>query len=246
MTLYLVGGNPSQALASVLDAFVEEVRDRGDRVAIAMLGSAEESASFLDNYADPIISRYPEALIEPIWLTEEDEGPIVWPVNPEGLAGLVVAGGWTPGYLEALSGWREMISTQVRRGIPYLGWSAGAMVVGRHAIVGGWKHRGRQVVPEIVGEGSTELDIREGLGLIGPSIETHADTQYLIGRALAALQVGPMSTVVAIDEDTALIIDATSGRTKVAGRGKVTWVTAEADRLLVHFEPRNPVEERDS
>lgn len=96
-------------------------------------------------------------------------------------------------------------------------------------------------MPEIVGEGSTELDIRDGLALIGPSIETHADTQYLIGRALAALQIGPMSTVAAIDEETALVIDVSSGRTKVVGRGKVTWVTADGDRLLVRFvaQPRS-------
>ena len=116
MTLYLVGGGPSQALAPVLDAFVEEVRARGKRVAIALLGSAEESAAVLDAYADPITSRFPGALIEPIWLTDEDEGPIEWPADPENLAGLVVGGGWTPGYLEALTGWREMISTLLRRG----------------------------------------------------------------------------------------------------------------------------------
>ena len=239
MTLYLVGGGPSQALAPVLDAFVEEVRARGKRVAIALLGSAEESAAVLDAYADPITSRFPGALLEPIWLTDEDEGPIEWPADPENLAGLVVGGGWTPGYLEALTGWREMISTLLRRGVPYLGWSAGAMVVGRHAIVGGWQHRGRQVVPEIVGEGSTELDIRDGLALIGPSIETHADTQYLLGRALAALQTGPMRSIAAIDEETALVVDVTSGRSKVLGRGRVTWVSADGDRFVVRFEPRD-------
>lgn len=239
MTLYLAGGNPSQALAPVLDAFVQEVRDRGDRVAIALLGSADEAAGVLDTYADPITSRFAEALIEPIWLTDEDEAPVQWPADPENLAGLIVAGGWTPGYLEALTGWREMISTLVRRGVPYLGWSAGASVVGRHAIVGGWQQGGRQIAPEIVGEGSTELDIRDGLALIGPTIETHADTQFLIGRALAALQAGPMRSVAAIDEETALVVDATTGRTTILGSGRVTWASAEDDRLLVRFEPRD-------
>lgn len=238
MTLFLIGGGPSQAVAPVLDEFVLAARDRGNRIAIALLGSAEEAAGFLDAYADPITSCFPEALIEPIWLTDEDEAPIAWPADPERLAGLVVAGGWTPGYLEALMKWREMVSKLVRRGVPYLGWSAGAMIVGRHAIVGGWQHGGRRVAPEIAGEGSTELDIRDGLALIGPSIETHADTQFLVGRAIAALQVGPMLSVAAIDEDTALVIDVASGRTRVAGAGQVIWVTSNADQFNVRFEPR--------
>lgn len=237
MTLFLIGGGPSQAVAPVLDEFVVAARSRGTRIAIALLGSPAEAAGFLDAYADPISSRFPEALIEPIWLTDEDDDPIEWPAEPETLAGLVVAGGWTPGYLEALTGWREMISTLVRRGVPYLGWSAGAMVVGRHAIAGGWQHRGRRVAPEIAGEGSTELDIRDGLALIGPSIETHSDTQYLVGRALAALMAGPMRSIAAIDEDTALVIDVASGRTKVLGTGRVTWVTNDGDQLSVRFEP---------
>lgn len=238
MTLYLIGGGPSQATTPVVDEFVAAARDRGTRIAIALLGSAEEAAGFLDSYADPITELFPEALIEPIWLTDDDENPIVWPTEPENLAGLVVAGGWTPGYLEALAGWREMISTLVRRGVPYLGWSAGAMIAGRHAIVGGWQHGGRRVAPEIAGEGSTELDIREGLGLIGPSVETHADSQYLVGRALAALQVGPMRSIVAIDEDTALVVDVASGRTRVVGAGRVAWVSQEGDLLGVRYEPR--------
>lgn len=237
MTLFLIGGAPSQATATVVDEFVAAARDHGNRIAIALLGSAEEAAGFLDAYADPITERFPEALIEPIWLTDADEAPIAWPANPEQLAGVVVAGGWTPGYIEALGAWREMISKLVRRGVPYLGWSAGAMIVGKHAIVGGWQHGGRRVAPEIAGEGSTELDIREGLGLIGPSVETHADVQYLVGRAMAALQVGPMRTVAAIDEDTALVIDAASGRTRVAGLGRVAWVTTQTDGFGVRFEP---------
>lgn len=239
MTLFLIGGGPSQAVAPVLDEFCTAARARGNRIAIALLGSAKEAAGFLDVYADPITERFPEALIEPIWLTDEDdEPPIAWPAEPELLAGLVVAGGWTPGYLEGLGPWRETISTLVRGGVPYLGWSAGAMIVGRHAIVGGWQQNGRRVAPEIAGEGSTELDIRDGLALIGPSIETHADAQFIVGRAMAALQQGPMRTVAAIDEDTALVIDVVSGQTRIVGTGRVAWVSLEDDQFGVRYEPR--------
>lgn len=236
MTLFLIGGGPSQAVASVLDDFVTAVRERGNRIAVALLGSAEEAGGFLDSYADPILQRFSEALIEPIWLIDEDEGPIAWPAEPEELAGLVVAGGWTPGYLDALGPQRELISKLVRGGVPYLGWSAGATIVGRHAIVGGWQHAGRQVAPEIAGEGSTELVVRDGLALIGPSIETHADVQFLLGRAMAAIHHGPLRTVAAIDEDTALVIDVASGRTRVVGPGRVAWVSGEADQFNVRYE----------
>lgn len=237
MTLYLIGGSPSKPVAPVLDDFVAAVRDHGTRIAVALLGSADEAGELLNTYADPILERFPEALIEPIWLTDPDEAPIEWPPEPEALAGIIVAGGWTPGYLEGLSAWRDMLSKLVRRGVPYLGFSAGAAIVGRHAIVGGWQHTGRQVAPEITGQGSTEIDVRDGLALIGPGIETHADTRFMLGRALAACQVGPMRTVAAIDEDTALIIDAASGRTRVAGGGRVTWVSTEGEQFIVRYEP---------
>ena len=224
--------NPGQAY----DEFVAAARARGgDRIAVALLGSRMRRQA-LDMYADPITERFPEAH-RTVWLIDEDEGAIVWPENPENLAGIVVAGGWTPGYLDALAQQRELLVRLVRSGIPYLGYSAGAAITARHAVVGGWKHQGRQVAPELAGEGSTEMVIRDGLGLIGPAVETHADTHSIVTRAIAALQIGPMSSVVAIDEGTCLAIDTSSGRTAIVGQGQVTWVTREGDSFLVRPEP---------
>lgn len=236
--MFLVGGGPATTPGQAYDEFVAAARARGgDRIAVALLGSQDEAAGNLDMYADPITERFPEALIEPVWLIDEDEGAIVWPESPENLAGIVVAGGWTPGYLDALAQQRELLVRLVRSGIPYLGYSAGAAITARHAVVGGWKHQGRQVAPELAGEGSTEMVIRDGLGLIGPAVETHADTHSIVTRAIAALQIGPMSSVVAIDEGTCLAIDTSSGRTAIVGQGQVTWVTREGDSFLVRPEP---------
>lgn len=234
MTLYLVGGAPSEALGAVFDAFVSDARSRGQRIAVALLGSQDEVADYLDSYADPVQARYPEALIEPIWLVDEDDdGHIDWPIEPENLAGIIVGGGWTPGYLEALGTQRDLIARLVRSGVPYLGFSAGAMIASKHAIVGGWKHRGRQIAPEVASEGTAELDVRDGLGLIGTAVDTHADTWTVLDRAVAALLDGPLTSVASIDETTCLVIDAASGRTTVLGDGRVTWVSREGEQVVV-------------
>lgn len=246
MTLYLAGGAPSPALGDLLDSFVEDVQKRGTRVAIALLGSEQEAGERLEAYASPITSRYPKAEIEPIWLTDTDEGEIVWPAEPEYLAGLVVGAGWTPGYLEALSGYREMISTLVRRGVPYLGWSAGARIAGRYVLAGGWQYQGRQLVPEFVGEGSTQLDIRDGLALVGTAIEVHADTQFLLGRALASVQSGPIRSVACIDETAALVVEVPSGRSTVYGHGQVTWAGMNDHGFNVRFDPSTTVSPKSS
>lgn len=233
MTMYLVGGGPDENVAAVWDGFVAEARGRGTRIAIALLGSPEQAAGRLAQYADPLTERFAEASIEPVWLT--DEGEVAWPEDPQELAGLVVAGGWIRGYLESIAPFRESIARLIRSGTPYLGFSAGAMIVAKHAIVGGWRYQGRQVAPEIAGEGSAELSIEEGLGLIGVSIETHATSHAMLTRAVAALQAGPMSSIAVIDDDAALVIEVGSGRTSVLGGGQVTWLSRRGGEVVVHL-----------
>lgn len=237
MTLFLVGGGPTEHLQPIFEAFITQVRPRGSRIAVALLGSQQEAAQYLDTYADPLLAYMPDAQIEPVWLTDEsDEEPISWPDDVDELAGLVVGGGWTPGYLDALHPHRELLARLVRSGMPYLGYSAGAAVVAKHVIAAGWQQEGRQIVPEIAGEGTQELQLRDGLALIGPSVDPHADTHNILGRCIAALETGPMSSVVAIDERTALVIDAVSGRTRVLGPGRVTWVSRAGADFNIRFE----------
>ncbi len=236
--LFLVGSGPSESLDEVHDQFVEAARRRGGVIAIATLGSEDEAGQFLPDYAQPILKRWPEAVIEPIFL--DDEGATVWPDQFERLAGLVVCGGWTPGYLDALIPRRDTISTLVRGGMPYLGYSAGAMIVARHAIVGGWKYQGRVLAPEIVGEGLEELTIRDGLALIGPSVETHSDAWSNLEVALAALEASPAHTAVSIDEGTCLAVDPASGRTSIIGAGRVYWLQKDGAHVVVSHEQAPP------
>lgn len=246
MTIYLVGGGPADSLSSVHDQFVASAKKRGTRIAVALLGTEEETGGQLASYADPLRARWPEAEIVPIWLDDEPDAAqnqTVWPQDPEELAGMVVAGGWTPGYLEALRPHREVIAKLVRRGVPYMGFSAGAMVVGKRAIVGGWRFRGRQIIPEVWGEGVEEFEMRDGLALIGPTVDVHADVAGL-GAGLAALEKGEVTTVVSIDEQTCLVIDPVSGHTLVEGGQRIHWLTKEGTAIVVRHESSAAEQER--
>ncbi|MCT2974043.1 hypothetical protein EFM98_06910 [Propionibacterium freudenreichii] len=228
-----MGGGPSQATGPIYDSFVEQARGRGPRIALAILGAPEQAGASVGMYADPIRQRWPEAQIEPIWLIDEDEGTVEWPTDPEQLGGLVVAGGWAPGYLDALTPLRDEIVRIVRGGVPYMGFSAGAQIVAKHAIVGGWQSHGRAVGPEIAGDGSTEIVVRDGLGLIGSAVDVHIDSQHLLERAISALLDHDISSAIAIDEDTALVVDVASGRSDVVGSGAVHWLNNEGHEVRV-------------
>src|SRR4051812_48299206 len=78
-----------------------------------------------------------------------------------GAAGVFVAGGWTPGYHEALvapgTDWLPL-------DVPYAGYSAGAAIAATDAIVGGFRRGdGRPICAEEVGEDLEALTVRPGL-----------------------------------------------------------------------------------
>lgn len=241
--MFLVGGGPSEGLDNVHDQFVEAAKKRGTRVLVALLGSPDEAGELLAQYGDPISSRWPEAQLEPVWLDDDEDTPTVWPEALAEVAAVVVAGGWTPGYLEALRPQRPTLARLVRQGVPYIGYSAGAMVVAKKAIVGGARFRGRQVVPEVWGEGLDELELREGLGLIGPAVDVHTDVAGM-GRAMAAIEKGAVGSVVVIDEGTCLVVDQVSGRTTVEGTQRVHWLARDGKGIVVHHESSSAELER--
>jgi cyanophycinase len=144
---------------------------------------------------------------------------------------LVIGGGLTPAYLAAVTPLMDEIRLLVADGLPYLGFSAGAMIAADRAIIGGWRIDGIQVAPEDVGEDLDEVTIQEGLGLIDLAVDVHAAQWGTLGRLVAATEAGLVDGGVAIDEKTVLVIG-DDGLT-VVGAGNVWRVIDEDGQVTV-------------
>jgi cyanophycinase len=142
--------------------------------------------------------------------------------------GILIGGGLTPAYLESLGPLFEEIRERVREGVPYLGFSAGAMIAPERAILGGWRIGGVAVSPEEAGEELDEVTIVNGIGLVDVSVEVHTAQWGTLSRLVAATSAGLTDGGIAIDEATALIVGESGLR--VAGEGNVWRVAAGAER----------------
>ncbi|MEA2282291.1 MAG: cyanophycinase [Solirubrobacteraceae bacterium] len=118
----------------------------------------------------------------------------------DGVAGVYVAGGHTPGYQEALAG-------AGLPAVPYAGFSAGAAIAGERALVGGWRARIGEAEVAVVDDGAGEdlelIEVRDGLGLVTVLADVHAAQWGTLGRLVHAVRTEDREGW-AIDEGTAL------------------------------------------
>ena len=137
------------------------------------------------------------------------------PADLAGAGGVFVAGGWTPGYHEALvapgTGW-------LRDDLPYAGFSAGAALAAGPAILGGWRRDGRAVCPEDAGEDLDAVTVLPGLGLVPFAVDVHASQWGTLGRAVDVVRAGEAAEAVAVDEGTVLVAEP-GGRLRAEGLG---------------------------
>jgi cyanophycinase len=140
-----------------------------------------------------------------------------------GAAGIYVAGGLTPLYLEVLAGWRPPA------GVPYAGFSAGAAVAAEQAVIGGWRSAdGVPVCPEESGEDLDVVTVRSGLGLVPFAVEVHAAQWGTLGRLVHVVQEGLVTEGWALDEGTLLVdgeVHGVGAAWHVGSEGRVRRVT---------------------
>jgi cyanophycinase len=145
--------------------------------------------------------------------------------------GIIVGGGLTPAYRDALEPQFGTIRDLVGDGVPYLGFSAGAAIAASNALVGGWTIGGVPVCPEDTAEDLDEVTVLPGIGLIDVSVDVHVAQWGALSRLVAAVEAGLVDAGVGIDENTVLI--AGSGALRVAGAGSVWRVTTSEQGVLV-------------
>lgn len=209
MSIFLAGAGPDPlAFQEVFDRFALDVREhagrRTPRIAVAVHQRGGNLQELVAACAESLQARI-ECEIAAVPLPDGK------PADPGAFAkvdAVVVGGGLTPAYWEALHPAAATIRRLVADGAPYLGFSAGAVVAPRRALVGGYKVNGVEVCGEECSEGLDSVDIREGLGLAGFSVDVHAAQAGTLSRAVGAVAAGLVERTVAIDERTAVVLAA--------------------------------------
>jgi cyanophycinase len=235
VSIHLIGGGRAEDYAG--DVFVEFIAEAAERASIAgrsvprigvvLVGGADDAPFYAAAYRDQLLRV---AVCEPI-VSQVDEGATFASSILTGIDGLLIGGGHTPSYLEAVRPLIDEIRLLVADGLPYAGFSAGAAIASDRAIVGGWMIGDVEVCPEETSEELDEVTIVEGIGLVDLAIDVHAAQWGTLSRLVAATEAGLVDGGVAIDEFTVLIVG--EGELRVEGAGSVWKVTTDPNGVLV-------------
>jgi len=210
--VYLIGGGwTPRGLRATLGPFVRAAGGASARIVCVLLRGVGQRVAF-PAYAAALRAAG-AAAVTPVFVS---------PARPlraaalVGATGILVGGGATPAYHRALcptaAEWLPLLQAH---GIPYAGYSAGAMIAAESALLGGWKAPTptgeRRLVARAFGEGLPYLTCRPGLGLVPFLVDVHAAQWGTTARLRQAVATGWADEGWAIDEGTLVEVrDATA------------------------------------
>ena len=236
--VFLIGGGYTAAAGPLIDGpFVAAAADGGpSRIACVLLDGEDRGAHYEGTAA--ALAAAGAASTYPVFVSPRR------PLTADDLAaatGVLVGGGPTPGYHDALFGNAAAWLVPVfARALPYAGYSAGAMIAPERAIVGGWKlpgggpgDPGVVICPQEVSEDEEFLDVRPGLGLVPFAVDVHASHYGTLTRLLHALRGGAVADGWAIDEDT--MLEVTGAVATVHGIGNAYRIRRAGEEIRVEI-----------
>jgi cyanophycinase len=207
MHAFLIGGGRDEA--AVLAAHRPFVAAVGDAAAgdTAVGGTAAVTCLVLDEGDETDTSRWEGSLRAAgasdvrVVVVSPSRPPVA--ADLDGSGGVYVAGGLTPGYQEVLAADTRWL----RDDLVYAGFSAGAAIAPRRALVGGWRAVIGGIEVAVCDDGAGEdldpITVRDGLGVVDALVDVHAAQWGTLGRLChAVLAEGRPGW--AIDEGTAL------------------------------------------
>jgi len=230
--VFLIGGGwAPHGLRATLRPFVRAAGGASARIACVLAGGWGQRVAF-PAYAAALLAAG-AATVAPVFVSPDR------PLRARalvGATGLLVGGGATPAYQRALCPTAEEWLPMLRaRGIPYAGYSAGAMIAAEVALLGGWKARtptgDRRLVARAFGEGLTYLACRTGLGLVPFLVDVHAAQWGTTARLRHAVAVGWADEGWAIDEGT--LVEVRGGIATVHGLGTARRARRHAGLLTI-------------
>jgi cyanophycinase len=236
MSIHLVGGGwAADYSGDVYREFILESAARAllsgreiPRIGVLLVREDDaEAAVHAVAYQDQLARVSPNECV----VTAIVEGGLFTSDALTGIDGLLIGGGLTPAYLDAVTPIVDEIRLLVGDGLPYLGFSAGAMIAADGAIIGGWMIGDIAVCAEDAGEELDEVTVVEGLGLVDLAIDVHAAQWGTLSRLVAATEAGLVEGGIAIDEFTVLIVG--DDGLRVIGTGSVWQVSPTDDGVLV-------------
>ena len=149
MSVYLIGGGWSDEYApAVFGPFLAECGKNAGRsspkVRLVVMGTDSESREYHERYVAALALAGEHELL----VTRVPFGEACPAETLEGIDDLLVGGGPTPEYHQALSPLYSRIRDLVTGGLPYAGFSAGAALGATTAIIGGWRVNDVAVCPD--------------------------------------------------------------------------------------------------
>jgi cyanophycinase len=235
MSIFLVGSGPDDAaFPDVFDRFAAEAAERAGggpaRVAVAVHSPDGRPVDRLPDYARPLAARLGCTIIPALLADGQPADPATF----GNVHGILVGGGLTPSYLQGLSGAGPAIARAVAGGVPYVGFSAGAMVAPGRALIGGYRVNGAEVCGEECTEGLDELVVRPGLDLVPFAVDVHAAQAGTLSRAIGAVAAGLVDRALAIDEGTAAVLPApNAGHYTVIGADRCWDIRAQPGQAVI-------------